>query len=1010
VSSSGARYILSLTQAKSHNPYFQPPINLKSTENYCPLSKAKSRHKATVYGSENLEVNTPQNPRNAFSRLAHLIRSAMEESGIKTPTDIQSAALDPILKGRNVLIVAPTGTGKTEAALLPIFSNLLSARDRKGISLLYVTPLRALNRDLMKRLTFWSAKLNLTCDVRHGDTSRAQRELQTRRPPTILVTTPETLQAILPARRMRQHLKNVQWVVVDEVHELAQDKRGAQLTVGLERLREITGKDFQRIGISATIGEPDKIGSFLAGSSRQIELVTAQAPKATEFRVEFPFPSEEDHDLAQTLFTTPEAAARINRMRELADNHTSTLIFVNSRQNAEMLGLRLGMIDKATAVHHGSLSREERVRIENEFKEGKLKAIVCTSTLELGIDIGTVDLVLQYLSPRQVSTLIQRVGRSGHKVEATPKGTIISAHSDDLLESVATIERAQQGRLEALRVHEKALDVLAHQVAGLVMDRETVSADSAFSIIRRAYPYRSLSQEAYRQVIDYLTDLRLLKEEKGILTKSSRTRLYYYENLSMIPDEKRYPIVDITTQRNVGVLGEEFMTLRARVGLHFICRGRVWEIMKISEDGRVYVLPIEDPTAAIPGWDGEILPVPFEIAQEVGELRRQIADALTTQDPESVIDQLAEKYEIERYGARRAVEELNELVREGISVPDNNRILVEFFDRYMIVHACFGEAVNRTLSYIFESILSEKRILRNVWADGYRILIELAVEMEGDEIEGLASSIIRISPQEAEMAFRRYVEARRPFSYYMKFIAERFGAIPRGITIAEEGRLEDMVTRFRNTPIYEETLREALQEKVDIETTRLIFSKIALGKIDLYTTVMQKNPTPLAYHILNKFSETPEMAAPESIRKQNIERMKAALQSEYARLMCMTCGKEQSQVRVQALTDQLKCLDCGSGLLAVLNKHRIASLSVTKKWLRDQPLTEEEQKILSRTRRTADLVLSYGKRGVMALLTWGVGPQTAAQVLARMHRREEDFFADLLQAKLKYIQTRPFWD
>ena len=214
-------------------------------------------------------MNTLETPKNTFSRLAEPIRSAMEESGIKIPTDIQKAALDPIFRGKNVLIVAPTGTGKTEAALLPIFSKLLSTSDRKGIGVLYVTPLRALNRDLMKRLTFWSAKLNLTCDVRHGDTPRTQRERQTRRPPIILVTTPETLQAILPAKRMRQHLKNVQWVVVDEVHELAQDKRGAQLTVGLERLREITAKDFQRIGISATVGEPNKIGSFLVGSGQQ---------------------------------------------------------------------------------------------------------------------------------------------------------------------------------------------------------------------------------------------------------------------------------------------------------------------------------------------------------------------------------------------------------------------------------------------------------------------------------------------------------------------------------------------------------------------------------------------------------------------------------------------------------------------------------------------------------------------------------------------------------------------
>lgn len=948
-------------------------------------------------------------PAGTFDKLEDPVRTVLEELVIMAPTEVQEAALNPILKGENVLIVAPTGTGKTEAALVPIFSRLLSS-ERKGISVLYITPLRALNRDLMKRLTFWSTKLNLTCDVRHGDTPRTQRDRQARRPPVLLVTTPETLQAILPAKRMRQHLKNVKWVVVDEVHELAQNKRGVQLTVGLERLREVKGEEFQRIGISATVGQPDKIGKFLVGPDREIKLVVIQSPKATTFRVEFPFPSENDHDSAHTLFTSPDAAARINRMKELADNHTSTLIFVNSRQHAEMLGLRLGMIDKAIAVHHGSLSREERVRIEHEFKERKLKAIVCTSTLELGIDIGTVDLVLQYLSPRQVSTLVQRVGRSGHRIQATSKGTIISAHSDDLLESVSAISRAQQGKLEALRIHENALDVLAHQIAGLVQDKGTLRADLALSIIKRAYPYRSLTQEAYDDVVNYLTELRLLTPDKDRLAQSGRTRFYYYENLSMIPDERRYPIIDVTTQRSVGVLGEEFVSLRARVGLHFICRGRVWEIVKISEDGKVYVLPIEDPTAAIPGWDGEILPVPFELAQEVGQLRRRIVEALSTYDSESVIDQLTEEYDVERYGVRRVVEELAELARNRIPAPDDRRILVEAFDRYLVVHACFGEAVNRTLGYIFEHMLSRRGGLRNVWSDGYRILIELTSEVEDEEVEDLVSSILRISPREAEEAFRTYVKAREPFSYYMKFVAERFGAIPRGVVVAEEGRLQDLVARFRKTPIYKETMREALQEKVDVETALLLFSKIGLGEIELHVRSMHGSPTPLAYYIVNKFAETPELVAPESIRKQNIERMKAALQSEYAELLCMTCGKEQIRKRVQALGEQPKCSACGSGLLAVLNKQRIAALSTVKKWFEDKSLTQEEQKILSRTRRTADLVLSYGKRGIMALLTWGIGPQTAAQILANMHKRDEDFFVDLLQAKMRYIQTRPFWD
>ena len=957
-----------------------------------------------------MKVNLTQGPEAWFSTLEEPIVSVLKTLRIETPTEAQRAAFQPILQGKNILIVAPTGTGKTEAALLPIFSRLLSIPKRKGIMVLYVTPLRALNRDLVKRLSIWSDKLGLRCEVRHGDTTRTQREKQARDPPILLVTTPETLQAILPAKRMRRHLRNVRWVIIDEIHELAQEKRGVQLTIGLERLREITEKDFQRIGLSATVGEPAKISRFLAGVDRDIELVTIQSPRVTQFNVEYPIPGEEDHDAAQTLFTTPEAAARINRIKELADNHTSTLIFVNSRQNAEMLGLRLGMIDKAIAVHHGSISREERVRVENEFKERRIKAIVCTSTLELGIDIGSVDMVLQYLSPRQVSSLIQRVGRSGHRIDATSKGTIISANPDDFLESVAAVRRAQQGKLEPLRIHENALDVLAHQIVGLVMDRETVGINSGFSLIKRAYPYRSLPRDAYLKVINYVVDLKLLKKEKGKLLKTTRTGFYYYENLSMIPDERRYPVIDVTTHHTVGILGEEFMAFRARIGIHFICRGRVWEIVKISDDGNVYVLPIEDPTAALPGWDGEILPVPFELAQEVGRLRRQLTNALAEQDPEITIGRFAGDYGVERYGSRKVVEELGEFKRSGIPVPDDKRIVAEFFDRYLIVHACLGEAANRTLGYIFEEILSTRGILRNVWADGYRILIELVGDIERQEMEPIISSILRISPEKAEAAFREYVENRSPFSYYSKFIAERFGAIPRGIVVAEETRLHDLTFRFRNTPIYDETMREAMQEKADVETVRSIFSKIAEGALAVHTVFMQENPTPLAYRVLNKFLEIPEMVAPESVKKENIGRMRVALQSEHVELLCMACGKVEPRIRVQDLAEQPSCSACRSGLVAVINKHRAASVSVAEKWFKDQPLTPEEQKILVRTRRMADLALSYGKKGVMALLVWGVGPQTAAQVLAKMHRREEDFFADLLKAKLKYIETRQFWD
>ncbi|MFQ6076314.1 MAG: DEAD/DEAH box helicase, partial [Candidatus Bathyarchaeia archaeon] len=458
----------------------------------------------------------------AFDLLAEPIQRVLHELGFASPTEPQSMAIRPILGGENVLLIAPTGSGKTEAALLPVFHNLLRDRPERGISVLYITPLRALNRDMLRRLMLWAARLGITVEVRHGDTPQRERRRQAVKPPDLLITTPETLQAILPGKRMRNHLRAVRWVVVDEIHELAQDKRGAQLTIALERLGEITDAEFQRIGVSATVGTPERVAGFLGGAGRDVRVVQVPVPKDYRYHVERPSPTEEDYEVAQTLYTSPEAAARIMRMKELMNHHTSTLLFVNSRQNAEMLGLRFTMLDPRVGVHHGSLSREERHRVEDEFKEGKLSGIICTSTLELGIDVGSVDLVVQYLSPRQVTPLIQRVGRSGHRVGRTSEGIIITAFPTDSLESIAAIERAGSGRLEPVRVHENALDVLAHQVSGLVMDHARIKDDAAYEIVRRAYPYRDLPRDAFQDVVEYLERLGEVGVEGGYLTRRRR--------------------------------------------------------------------------------------------------------------------------------------------------------------------------------------------------------------------------------------------------------------------------------------------------------------------------------------------------------------------------------------------------------------------------------------------------------------------------------------------------------
>ena len=494
-----------------------------------------------------------------FTQLAKPVQKALAELGLSEPTLPQTLAFPAVLEGGNLLLVAPTGSGKTEAVLLPVFSKLIEQQnpERRGIRVLYITPLRALNRDMLKRLTVWAERLGIGVEVRHGDTEQKTRRMQAKKPPTMLVTTPETLQAILPGTQMRQHLRNVEVVVIDEVHDLASSKRGAQLSLALERLHLVTGKEFQRIGLSATVGNPQEIAKYIAGTRRKITVIQASPEKSYRYNVENPSPTEADFELAGKLETSPEAAARIRRILELVDSHKSTLIFVNSRTVAEVLGHKLVQLHRDDiAVHHGSISKEERVGIEDAFKNGQLKAIICTSTLELGIDIGSVDLVVQYMSPRQVNSLIQRVGRSGHSLDRASEGTIITVYPDDTLEALASIKNARDNLIEPVPMHQNALDVLSHQIAGVLMNLQEVSVDELARLLHRSYLYRDLGKTELLDLIRFLDSLNHLRfnEENQVLTKTRRTREYYYSNLSMIPDERRYPVINILSDRKIGTL------------------------------------------------------------------------------------------------------------------------------------------------------------------------------------------------------------------------------------------------------------------------------------------------------------------------------------------------------------------------------------------------------------------------------------------------------------------------
>jgi ATP-dependent Lhr-like helicase len=300
----------------------------------------------------------------SFELLDPRIREVLREKNINEPTGAQQEAIPRVLDGRNVLVVAHTGIGKTEAAMLPIFDRLLKDAG-KGIKCIYITPLRALNRDMLKRLTEFGEALDLNVAVRHGDTSQSERQAQSRNPPHVLITTPETLQVLFTGKRLREHISRVKWVVIDEIHELAGNERGAQLSIALERLAELAG-EFQRIGLSATVGSVEEVANYLAGVGREVDIVRTHVSKELELRVEAPQVLDEDRDLAGRLLSDPQLIAGMRRCRTLIEQHRSTLLFVNTRDTAEALGARYLMWDEEfkVGVHHGSLSKEIRIDME----------------------------------------------------------------------------------------------------------------------------------------------------------------------------------------------------------------------------------------------------------------------------------------------------------------------------------------------------------------------------------------------------------------------------------------------------------------------------------------------------------------------------------------------------------------------------------------------------------------------------------------------------------------------
>ncbi|HMA45303.1 MAG TPA: DEAD/DEAH box helicase, partial [Gemmatimonadales bacterium] len=634
------------------------------------------------------------------------------------PTEPQRRAWPLLQSRRDVLIAAPTGSGKTFAAFLAAIDDLL----RQGLDatlpdetqVVYVSPLKALSNDIQKNLSQPLEEIrgaleaeglpdtNLRILLRTGDTSPADRQAMVKQPPHILVTTPESLYLILTSERARETLRGVRTVIVDEIHAVARDKRGSHLALSLERLAALSRHPLQRIGLSATQKPIEEIAQFLVGAGRPLPaIVDSGHARRLDLALEIPSSPLEAVISAEVWEEVDE------RLAQLITEHRTTLVFVNTRRLCERLTMQLSErlgADQVTS-HHGSLSREKRLEAETRLKNGQLKALVATASLELGIDIGSVDLVCQIGTPRSIATLLQRVGRSGHRLGAVPKGRIFPLSRDELIECAALLRAAGEGMLDRLIIPERPLDILAQQMVAAVACEEW-EEDALYDLVRRAYPYRELPRQDYDDVV------RMLSE--GFTTKRGRRGAYvHYDGVNRrlrarrgarlaaltsggaIPDLGDYRVVLEPTETFVGTLNEDF-AIESAPGDIFQLGNASYLILKV-ESGQVRVADAKGQPPSLPFWLGEAPSRTDELSQEVSRLRQDIEQRLG--DVPGAIRWLEENGVPEP--AARQMAEYLAATRAVLGVVPSQRTLVleRFFDEaggmQLVLHAPFGARVNK---------------------------------------------------------------------------------------------------------------------------------------------------------------------------------------------------------------------------------------------------------------------------------------------------------------------------
>ncbi|HLN62819.1 MAG TPA: DEAD/DEAH box helicase, partial [Symbiobacteriaceae bacterium] len=808
----------------------------------------------------------------------HPVVRAWFEERFGQPSPPQAQGWPVIAQGENVLVLAPTGSGKTLAAFLKCLDELYHGvpEPNPGVQVLYISPLKALNNDIQKNLEvplrgieakareMGVALPRLTTAVRTGDTSQRERQAMRRRPPHVLITTPESLYLILTSQA-REMLRTVRYVIVDEIHAMSGTKRGVHLSVSLERLEALTAKPPVRIGLSATQRPLEEIARFLGGVGRDVTIVDTGTRKQLDLQVEVPL------DDMRALPENSMWAAIHPRLLELVRQHRSTLIFVNYRGLAERLTGRLNDLAgyEIAKCHHGSMSREVREQVEQDLKEGRLPCLVATSSLELGIDVGAIDLVIQVESPKSVSRGLQRVGRAGHLVGMASKGRLLPKYRGDLLETACIVREMLRGQVEETRVPTGALDVLAQQVTAMVATDDW-QVDDLLALLRRSYCYRDLTERQLDAVLEMLSgrypseefrDLRpriVWDREAGTVRARDGAKALAIRSGGTIPDRGYYGVYIRNTSVKLGELDEE-MVYESRVGDTIQLGTASWRIESIEHD-RVTVSEALGSLPRVPFWKGDGVGRPYEMGRKLGEFTREVGARL--EDP-AVVDWLQAECHLDQRAADNLRQYLADQVAETGVLPSDRVIAVEYFwdelgDRRFVIHSPFGARVNLAWGMVMKRRI---RQLMDLEAEMIQGDDGIYIRMAGADAMPPLEQIVKVDPAEAMDALLEEVGNTPVFGAYFRMNAGRALVLPRPhpgqrqpfwLQRLRASDLLQVARKYDSFPVVLETYREVLRDVLDMPGLQAVLQGLTAGEIDL-ALVETEGPSPMAASFMIDF-------------------------------------------------------------------------------------------------------------------------------------------------------------